>query len=887
MLVALILLSSALYINECINEEEKANQNKNTYRQLGVDIQNASDYLTSEVRLFAVTHEISHLYNYWNEIYITKTRDNAIERFEKESPAEEEITFLKKAKEYSDTLVNTETHSMKLVMLNEGWTAENFKYDDTLYSYVSKIMEYDISDTENPSEMKEKAILMLYDENYDYYKTNITNSIGTFQTLMNSRLDDDVAKAKNGTQTATVILVISAGFTMLAIGGILIIFNKLYVKPVKNYTESIYKREDNKNSEFISDLNVNKLAVKVIPNGAKEVKELGTVLNKLIDAVHSELSQRRKTEENMRSERNRAELSNRSKSVFIAQMSHEMRTSLNAVSGYSELLSQTELTEKQNSYVEGIYYSADVLLELVNDVLDYTKLESGYMKIENNDFDLLRLLAEVYSIMKNQADMKNIYLTFNQDASLPRLLVGDSLRLRQVLINLVSNAIKFTKQGGVTVNIKPTGFDGNKCTIYFEVCDTGTGIEEKALKSVFQPYVQSGGTASERFGGTGLGLPICQQIITTMSNGKSEIKVKSKLGKGSVFYFSLEFPISSKKVLEDTVVSKPSYKNEKVLVTDDNEVNVQIHSEILANCGLDVFSAYSGKDALKILQKENDIKLIFMDIRMPDMDGFETAQKIRQLEKYKDTPIIALTADSISDTEGEFEKSGITDYLPKPFKVTRLYSVLKKYLPNSENQAIIKYEQKTKDDIFDCSYCCENLGLKHSDFCGILKGFVDVNSGDCKKIKDFIAEKDFKSAETLAHGLKGISGSIGCNKLSISSKVLMEQLKNHSYDELANFEDIFEKTISTIKKYLKSQITENKADITIPQDFDKVKLLTQIKELSEKNNIDAIELFNKNRDILKMTTDKETFDNLEKLCNSFDFKGIMVCIDKELDLCTE
>lgn len=316
MLVVLILILSTFYINSCINQEEKANYARNTYRQLGLDLADASDYLTTEVRLFAVTHDIKHLYNYWNEIYVTKTRDKAIETFEKESPAEEEISFLKKAKKYSDLLVNTETYSMKLVIMSEDLTADDFKYDSELYNYVSRVMQYDIKDTVAKADVKEKAILILYDENYDYYKNHITGAINSFQKMMNDRLDDDVAKTKSGTQTATIILVVSSCFAILAIGGIFIIFHKLYINPVKKYTESIYREKNNNKSKFISDLNVNKMAVKMTPDGAKEVKELGIVFNRLIDTVHSELFQRRKADENMRRERNRAKTSNRSKSVL-------------------------------------------------------------------------------------------------------------------------------------------------------------------------------------------------------------------------------------------------------------------------------------------------------------------------------------------------------------------------------------------------------------------------------------------------------------------------------------------------------------------------------------------------------------------------------------------
>ncbi|MDD6490579.1 MAG: response regulator [Clostridia bacterium] len=885
MLVVLILILSTFYINNCINEEEKANYDRNTYRQLGLDLADASDYLTSEVRLFSITHDIQHLYNYWNEIYVTKTRDKAIETFEKESPVEEEISFLKEAKKYSDLLIKTETYSMKLAIMGEGWTADNFRYDSELYNYVSKVMQYDIKENVNKADMKEKAILILYDENYDYYKNHITGAINSFQKIMNDRLDNDVAKTKSGTQTATIILVVSSCFTMFAIGGIFIIFHKLYINPIKKYTESIYRSKNNNKSKFISDLNVNKMAVKMIPDGAKEVKELGIVFNRLIDTVHSELFQRRKAEENMRRERNRAKTSNRSKSVFMAQMSHEMRTSLNAVSGYSELLLQTELNEKQNSYVNGIYYSVDVLLGVVNDILDYTKFESHYMKTEKTDFDFPKLLSEVYSVMKNQADRKNLYLVFNKDSELPEMLVGDSLKLRQVLINLISNAVKFTSDGGVTVNIRLKSIDKDKCTIYFEVRDTGTGMDEKALQSVFRPYIQSGSSSGE-FKGTGLGLPICQQIVSALSGGKSKIEVESQVGKGSVFYFSLEFFISTKSPV-NTITLKPTYKNEKVLVTDDNEVNVQIHKEILANCGLEVFTAYSGNEALEILRKEKNIKLIFMDVRMPDMDGFETVKKIRQTENYKTVPVIALTADVIHDFDKKAAETGMTDYLTKPFKVNRLYSILQKYLPNYQTSKTVKTEYENKEDFFDSSYCCENSGLSQKEFYAVLNGFIECNGDDCTKIRSFISTGDFNSAENIVHTLKGISGSIGCQKLSLSSQKLMEQLRNKNYDEFKNFEEIFNKTLESIKNYMQSEKQADKAIVSLPPDFNIKEVFAEIKKLSEKNDVSAIELFNENIDMIKMLTDRETFDNLKKSCDSFDFKGIIGYINRGNEKCTE
>lgn len=376
----------------------------------------------------------------------------------------------------------------------------------------------------------------------------------------------------------------------------------------------------------------------------------------------------------------KAELSDRFKSEFLANMSHEIRTPMNAVIGYLSLLEKTELDNMQADYVEQIKIASEMLLYLVNDILDLSKIESGKMIFEEKSFNLRKLITESASQNVPKAREKGIYLNINYDDAIPEILIGDPMRIMQVLNNLVTNAVKFTKDGGVTIKADHTGNFGKRDKIFISVSDTGPGIDEDEKDILFEPFIQSRMNSYESSGGTGLGLAICKKILNYMG---SDIYVVSEPGKGSKFYFELVLDRwhdelreqkTGKPVPEEFKITK----NISILIVEDNNLCLTMLSKIMSSLGLNADTAYNGNEAVK--KSMNKVyNLIFMDNILPEKNGYEATMEIRKSGKSKNAVIIGLTAGVLKEEKDRLFSSGMNDILFKPVKIGEVKEIISKY----------------------------------------------------------------------------------------------------------------------------------------------------------------------------------------------------------------
>lgn len=389
---------------------------------------------------------------------------------------------------------------------------------------------------------------------------------------------------------------------------------------------------------------------------------------------------RKRAEQNLIIAKQKAEEAAKAKQQFLSTMSHEIRTPLNAVLGMTHLLIQANPRSDQMEYLNALKFSGENLLVLINDILDFSKIESGMVFFEQADFKLKEIINGIKQSFLFRTEEKGITFEVNVDPELPDSIVGDPVRLNQVLTNLIGNAIKFTEKGSITVDLTLKQKTTENVEIEFSVSDTGIGIPKDKLANIFESFKQAGTDTTRKYGGTGLGLAITKKLIELQN---SEIFVESRIGKGSKFYFSLNFPKSKIKPEHKPVEIKESYKQlegSNILVAEDNEINFIIAKKLLEKWGAKVDHAENGNVTIDMISKKN-YDVVLMDLHMPELNGYEASKIIHTSEnvKNKNIPIIALTASVMVDIQQKIEEVGITDYILKPLNPKELYEkVLRK-----------------------------------------------------------------------------------------------------------------------------------------------------------------------------------------------------------------
>lgn len=379
----------------------------------------------------------------------------------------------------------------------------------------------------------------------------------------------------------------------------------------------------------------------------------------------------------------------KSKQLFLSNMSHEIRTPMNAIIGFTKVVLKTELTAKQKEYVMAIKMSGDALIVLINDILDLAKVDAGKMTFEKIPFKLKLSIKAMLHIFESKIREKNLQLIVNYDENIPEVLVGDPVRLHQIILNLVSNAVKFTQEGKITVSLFLLNKTTENATVKFSIADTGIGIKDNKIEKVFENFQQATSGTSRLFGGTGLGLAIVKQLVEAQ-NGT--IEVESEFNKGSTFSFNLDFQkTNAEAVLEPEIIElNTDLKNIKILVVEDMELNQLLMKTLLDDFGFECEIAINGKIAVEKL-KIKTFDIILMDLQMPEMNGFEATKYIRKNLKL-DIPIIALTADVTTVDVDKCKEVGMNDYISKPVDERLLYSKLIAYT----KKPILIIEKKTE-----------------------------------------------------------------------------------------------------------------------------------------------------------------------------------------------
>lgn len=542
-------------------------------------------------------------------------------------------------------------------------------------------------------------------------------------------------------------------------------------KSIRNYNVTAQTKNENE-IKFICNIRLITLS-----SGAFEIEGVARDITELVKA-NTELKEAKDL----------AERSLKIKERFLANMSHEIRTPMNGLVGMIDLLGSTELDYKQQEYVNTLQLSSDNLLNILNDILDLSKIEAGKMELRHEPVKLVETIEKVYDLYSQQAYNKNTELYYNLDDQLPEYVIADETRLTQIISNLTSNAIKFSdKRGPINIGVTLKEKEGDDCVFRVAVKDSGIGISEEDQKSLFKSFSQIDSSNKKSYGGTGLGLAISKELAKSMGG---DIGVVSTPGLGSTFWFTFRSRVATPGEIGSSVNETrkiPSFEKHQpnILLVDDNHINRKVASEILKKADCKVISASSGAIAIE-LAEDHQFDMIFMDIQMPEMDGIETTAVLRKKYGKKLPPIIAMTAYSMEEDKKKILDAGLDDYLAKPIRSNLIIKKVQEWTKFEPKHVVSSTtENKSQELIIN-----QNTLNQLHKFGGtelINSVLEEFNSEATELVENAfkaLEDTDYESIRSDMHTLKGNSGTLGIERVSKNAEIIEKQVKDHNFDKL-------------------------------------------------------------------------------------------------------